>query len=196
MSGFVAIGRVVKPQGRKGELLVEPLSDREGRFPALKRVLVAGAGAEARELVGIPGRDVGVERIEIGIGVPADGLATAAEMQHRRRRDRHLGRARRHRAQEFEVGALNRPRMADLSGHLHHRRLEIDVAFRAVEFDVNAALRLHALELRQEIDVEIRAPILAVGDAAQAQVFLELDDAADRLVLDGSKPRGVDRAGA
>lgn len=37
---LVTIGRVVKPQGRRGEVAVEPLSDRPDRFPALRRVFV------------------------------------------------------------------------------------------------------------------------------------------------------------
>jgi 16S rRNA processing protein RimM len=47
---LVAIGRVVKPQGRKGELAVEPLSDRPDRFPGLKRAFLAGPGGAAREV--------------------------------------------------------------------------------------------------------------------------------------------------
>jgi 16S rRNA processing protein RimM len=45
---LVTIGRVVKPQGRKGELLVEPLSDRPDRFPRLTRAYVEGPGGEPR----------------------------------------------------------------------------------------------------------------------------------------------------
>ena len=46
---MVTIGVVVKPQGRKGEVLVEPLSDRPGRFEALRRVFVPVPGrADAR----------------------------------------------------------------------------------------------------------------------------------------------------
>jgi 16S rRNA processing protein RimM len=40
---LVAIGRVVKPQGRKGEVVVAPLSDLPGRFPGLRRVLLRAA---------------------------------------------------------------------------------------------------------------------------------------------------------
>jgi 16S rRNA processing protein RimM len=47
---MVAIGRVVKPQGRKGEVLVHPLSDRPERFPALREVHVPGPGGTARAL--------------------------------------------------------------------------------------------------------------------------------------------------
>jgi 16S rRNA processing protein RimM len=46
----MTVGRVVKPQGRKGEVLVEPLSDRPGRFPGLRQVFLPGAGGGARAL--------------------------------------------------------------------------------------------------------------------------------------------------
>jgi 16S rRNA processing protein RimM len=49
-SEFVTIGRVVKPQGRKGELAVEPLSDREGRFATLRRAFVASSDGRPREV--------------------------------------------------------------------------------------------------------------------------------------------------
>lgn len=45
----VAIGRVVKPQGRRGEVAVEPLSDRPERFPGLARVLLPGPDDTALE---------------------------------------------------------------------------------------------------------------------------------------------------
>jgi 16S rRNA processing protein RimM len=47
---LVTIGRVVKPQGRKGEVLTHPLSDRPQRFPTLRRAYVAGPGGKAREI--------------------------------------------------------------------------------------------------------------------------------------------------
>jgi 16S rRNA processing protein RimM len=47
---MVTIGRVAKPQGRKGEILVEALSDRPGRFPALRRAWVPGTAQQAREV--------------------------------------------------------------------------------------------------------------------------------------------------
>jgi 16S rRNA processing protein RimM len=52
MTGFeelMTIGRVVKPQGRKGELAVQPLSDRPERFPTLRRVFLPGPGGTAVE---------------------------------------------------------------------------------------------------------------------------------------------------
>ena len=48
---MVTIGRVVKPQGRKGEILIAPLTDRPERFPELRAAYVAGAKGGAREIV-------------------------------------------------------------------------------------------------------------------------------------------------
>lgn len=47
---LVLVGRVVKPQGRRGELAVECLSDRPDRFPTLRRAFVPGEGGRPREL--------------------------------------------------------------------------------------------------------------------------------------------------
>lgn len=46
----VTIGRLVKPQGRKGELLAVPLSDQPERFPSLRKVLVETAGGGALQM--------------------------------------------------------------------------------------------------------------------------------------------------
>ena len=48
----ITIGRLVKPQGRKGELLVAPLSDHPDRFESLREVLVEtpGGGFERRSV--------------------------------------------------------------------------------------------------------------------------------------------------
>ena len=45
---LIAIGRVVKPQGRHGEVAVEPLSDRPDRFPSLKSVWLPAPDGTAR----------------------------------------------------------------------------------------------------------------------------------------------------
>ena len=49
-SELVLIGRVVKPQGRRGEILVHPHSDRPERFPGLKKAFVPGPGSEPQEV--------------------------------------------------------------------------------------------------------------------------------------------------
>ena len=113
-------------------------------------------------------------------------------MQHRRRRNRDFRRAGGDRFQEFEIGALNRFRVAHLARDVHDRRLEIDVALRAVKLDVDAALRLDAFELREEIDMEVRAAKFAVRDPAQSQILLKLDDAANRFIFDAAQLRSAD----
>jgi 16S rRNA processing protein RimM len=45
---MITIGVVVKPQGRKGEVLVQPLSDLPHRFSSLQRVFVPGAAGSSR----------------------------------------------------------------------------------------------------------------------------------------------------
>lgn len=48
---LVLVGRVVKPQGRHGEVAVECFSDREERFPTLRRVFAGRPGSdESREM--------------------------------------------------------------------------------------------------------------------------------------------------
>jgi 16S rRNA processing protein RimM len=47
---LVLVGRVVKPQGRHGEVAVLPLSDRPDRFPTLRRAFLPAPGGEAREV--------------------------------------------------------------------------------------------------------------------------------------------------
>jgi 16S rRNA processing protein RimM len=46
----VAVGRFVRPQGRKGELLTEPLSDRPGRLTGLRRAFVGTPEGPVREV--------------------------------------------------------------------------------------------------------------------------------------------------
>jgi 16S rRNA processing protein RimM len=48
---LITIGLIAKPQGHRGEVAVEPYSDREDRFPNLRRAYVAGPGGIAREVV-------------------------------------------------------------------------------------------------------------------------------------------------
>ncbi len=47
---LVAIGRIVKPQGRKGEVAVASLSDRPDRFSSLRKVFVPAGGGGSREM--------------------------------------------------------------------------------------------------------------------------------------------------
>ncbi|HET7747283.1 MAG TPA: ribosome maturation factor RimM [Vicinamibacteria bacterium] len=47
---LVAVGRVVKPQGRKGEVAVEPLTDNALRFDSLRRAFLPGPDGSVREV--------------------------------------------------------------------------------------------------------------------------------------------------
>jgi 16S rRNA processing protein RimM len=53
---MITIGVVVKPQGRKGEVLVEPLSDRPRRFESLARVFVPVPGAAGARPIAVTDR--------------------------------------------------------------------------------------------------------------------------------------------
>lgn len=44
---FVVIARILRPQGRRGEVLAEILTDFPGRFAGLRRVFLSAAGAES-----------------------------------------------------------------------------------------------------------------------------------------------------
>lgn len=47
---LVAIGRIVKPQGRRGEVVAESFSDVPERFPSLRKAYVPGPDGTAREV--------------------------------------------------------------------------------------------------------------------------------------------------
>jgi 16S rRNA processing protein RimM len=47
---LVLVGRVVRPQGRHGEVAVAPLTDRPDRFPGLRRAFLPAPGGGAREV--------------------------------------------------------------------------------------------------------------------------------------------------
>ena len=53
---LVLVGRVVKPQGRKGEVVVEPLSDRPHRFASLARVFVPIPGSAGARAIAVTDR--------------------------------------------------------------------------------------------------------------------------------------------
>src|SRR5215204_1444891 len=79
--------------------------------------------------------------------------------------------------------------MSHLVRNLHYGRREIHLSLRAVKMDWNTAFCLDTFELCQKIDMEIRAPEFAVGDPAQAEVLLELDDVPDGFVFDVAQLR-------
>jgi hypothetical protein len=58
----------------------------------------------------------------------------------------------------------------------------------------DAALGFDAGELLQEIDVEISATKLTVGDSFQTKIFLKSNDIPDRRIFDGTQLGTVDGA--
>ena len=82
--------------------------------------------------------------------------------------------------------------MPHLVDDAHHGRGEIDIATFAVKADGNAALDLDAFQLLEEVDMEIGAAELAVGNALEPEIFLESDDIANRLVFDHSLRVAID----
>ena len=93
------------------------------------------------------------------------------------------------RLQVLEVGALDVLDVAHLVDHAHHRRRELLAAVGLPDRDRDVGL--DAAELLEEVDVEVGAAELAVGDALEADVLLELDDLGDRLVLDFAQLLGA-----
>jgi len=47
---LVAVGRIIKPQGRRGEVAVAPLTDRPDRLPGLRQAFLPGADGQARSV--------------------------------------------------------------------------------------------------------------------------------------------------
>jgi hypothetical protein len=54
------------------------------------------------------------------------------------------------------------------------------------------AAGLDTFQLLQEIDVKVRPPEFAIGDALETDVFLQTDDIGDRRVFDGAERRFAD----
>jgi hypothetical protein len=158
----------------------------------------AGVG-QALQFVRVGLRHVVVKhRVQLGVGVLADARAPATEVQHGGGGDGHLGGEARPsqrlhlRLQVLEVGELDVLRVAHLVDDADHRRGQFLGAIGLSDGDRDVGL--HAAELFQEVDVEVGAAELAVGDGLQPHVGLELHDLGDRAVLDLAQLGGRDLA--
>ena len=161
--------------------------------------VVAASVGQRLQLRGVGARDVVVEDgVELGIGLAADAGAPATEVQHRRRRDRDLGPQPRAAQrldpgpQVLEVGELDVLDVTHLVDDADRRRCELLGTVGLLHGDGDVGL--DAAELLEEVEVEIGAPELAVGDGLQADVGLEAHDLVDRAVLDLAQLRGRDLA--
>src|SRR5690606_30465105 len=133
------------------------------------QVAASGRG-EIRDLLSEHARDVREKLVHLGIHVRIDRSPSAAEVQHRGRRNRLPRRARRERLQEAEIlhldaafGTIQLPGDDGDEGCLVVTRL---VAARRKQL-----LELDALEAVEEVAVERLASILAVGDRLESERF-------------------------
>ena len=165
-----------------------------GEVRVVQLQVAAACAVQRVDLVAIAAREIVEELVHVRIRVDVDRFSPAAEVDHRRRRNRDLRRLRGHRLQELEIRLLNVDDVAQLAGDREARRREIDHPVAAVEFRLDAAADRHAFELFQEVDVKEGAAELAVGHALQPGVLLLPDDVADVRVFD--PPQLVLRDGA
>ena len=133
-------------------------------------------------------------RIELRVMLFADAGAPAAKVQHGGRGDSDFSRAGAFdlALQVLKVGQLNILGMAHFVDNFHHGRGQLFAAVRTLHCERNA--HLHAAQLRQKISVEISAAKLAIGDALEADVLLELDDVADGLIFNQAQLHRRDAA--
>ncbi len=144
-------------------------------------IAAAGVGEGVHRLA-IAFAEVAVEIVHRRIDLDRYRVASIAEVQRRRRRDRHL----RHRlgVRRDEPEMLDhrvRAVGAERAYHPQHHRLGL----RALELDLALAqIGFDAVELAEEVVVPEGAAELAVGDRPQADVFLLPDDFFDLAVFD------------
>ena len=150
---------------------------------------VAGAGAIQRvDLGAVALRQIGKELVEVRIGVQIHRLPSAAEVDHRRRRNRHLRRPRRDRSQEARSPLSECP-ARDGASPVTDRRggAKLMSPPWRLNFVSIAPLTVTPSSPLEKIDVEERPPVLAVGDAVQADRLLPLHHVADGIDLRRSR---------
>jgi 16S rRNA processing protein RimM len=159
---LVLVGRVVKPQGRHGEVAVLPLSDRPDRFPTLRRAFVPAAGGSARE-VRVRGCRAHKGRFVLAI----EGVSTIAEAEELRGLELRI--------EETELAALP-------AGSFYHHEL---VGLRAVD---EQGVEVGAVD--EVLETGAEAPILVVrGPGGEtllpfAEAFVKaVDLAGGRIVV-------------
>jgi hypothetical protein len=153
------------------------------------------------QLLAVHGREVLEEHLEVRVRGLADGAAAAAEVHHGRARDAHLcrhgpvnlqlgGRARELAAQKDKVVDGDGARPPQLARDGDDGRL-----LQPVWPHGPVVLLPDAVELRQEVEVEVLSPRLAVRDGAQPRPQLRAHELRDGRVLGRSQARGVEGAG-
>src|SRR4029450_12066260 len=91
---------------------------------------------------------------------------------------------------EFEIRALDIVRVAHLADHAHDRWRELLAAIR-LDDDLRI-VRLHAVELLEEIDVEVGAAAISTRDALHPTPFLPAVPFPVGQFLDLAQPGGIE----
>ena len=156
--------------------------------------VAAAGGVQGVDLGPVAGGEIGEEPLEVGIGVEVDRRPPTAEVDHRRRRDRHLRRLRDDRLQVAEVVDLDVADVAQRPDDGEAGRRHVD-GVGGIGAGGDVAGDGDAAELFEEVEVEPRPAVLAVRDAAHPQRLDLTDGGGDRLVLHGAQLVGGDRPG-
>ena len=157
----------------------------------------AAESAQAGDLVGVGGGQVGPELLDVGVDRRVEHGGAAAVVHHVRRRDRLLGHGRGHlRLGEREVLAEDGAVQVDLAVDVQRGGRALDVARRVMELHFQVAGRLgHAAEGIDEVHVPGGAAELPVGGRLQAHLLLHPHRLGDLHVLDGPQVSRRDPAG-
>jgi hypothetical protein len=150
---------------------------------------------QRRELAAIHLDHVAPERVEGGIGLAQDRVASAHEMQHDRRRHGHLRRALSDGLEEGQVLREDRPGPPDrlVDDELFDRdRFAPLVLVEEVPLLGRQAAGSHGLP--EEVDDITLAAKLAVADRLQPGGLLQRHHFADRLVFDPPERLALDQA--
>ena len=145
---------------------------------------------EALDLQRVDVREVVPEVADVRVDRGVDRGPPAAVVDHARRGDRQLRRARAADGigEKREVLAEDRVVKRQALVHARPRRRELDRAPVVAEARLHRVLRaLDAAELVDEVHVPGGAAQLPVGDRAQADLLLHRDRVANRLVLGGAQ---------
>ena len=155
------------------------------------QIAAAGVGEGAHRLA-VAGAEVAIEIVHRRIDRLRHRLAAVAEMQRRRRRDRHLRRLFGVRLHELEM--LDH-RMRDVAAELLVDAQQDRPRLRALELELALAdIGLDPVERDQEVGLPRGAAVFAVGDRLQSGLLLLLDQRRDLAVLDRLELLGRDLA--
>ena len=187
----VALVRVVGVVAPRGQHL--PLGGVvQAREAGVVELQVAAARlGECTDLVCPRGGEVGPELVEIRVDGAVHGGGAGAQQHHAGRRDGHLRHRRAHRARQ-ETEVVGEDRRVEVQRLVHGQPVGDELAAALVvaelhhEFLVGAG---DAAQLVDEVHVPRGAAELAVGRHAQAEVLLQGDDVADRVVLGRAQAR-------